>query len=68
MKRNPDMDESAVWAGICCMADFLISRLHFISPLSKCGPKAQLAWNSWVKNLASLTMQVYQVSNFYFFL
>ena len=34
----------------------------------KCGPKAQLAWHYWQKNLASLTMQVYKESNFYWFL
>ena len=32
MERNPDMDESAVWAGKGCMAVFPISRLRFIFP------------------------------------
>ena len=32
MKRNPDMDKWAVWAGTGCMAVFPISGLLFISP------------------------------------
>ena len=32
IKRDPEMDKSAVWAGLGCMAVFPISGSHLISP------------------------------------
>ena len=63
MKRNPEMDKSAVWAGTGCMAVSPISGLRFISSPCRCftvrtklllmrNPPHRTGWPLWSRRTA----------------